>query len=136
GGYPGRAQHARLLPGGYRFPQAGLRLGVTRLHGRRGGRVKYFHATEVKLEPGEFISPGFKAHPDTGDPDGLVWFCDDPIQAEEWVWLRHQDSEDWDLTIFIYAVEPTGEVEPDRGIATRQVGPGNYQSRQPLRITK
>jgi rifampin ADP-ribosylating transferase len=94
--------------------------------------MTFYHGTTAGLRPGELISPGHAAHEFTGEPEGLVWFADELEFAEFWGEAGAEDGE----AVHLYEVTPTGDFDDDRGVATGQVVPGNFQSRYPLRVVR
>lgn len=98
--------------------------------------MAFYHGTIRDLSRQMYIAPGHTPHSETGDPDGLVFFTDEYELAEQWPWLMDVEGRGYEGPIHVYEVYPVGEIEPDRGVRTGQVAPGNYQSRSPLRIIR
>lgn len=101
--------------------------------------MTYYHGTQVaSLKPNSLIEPGHPPKSYTRDPQGLVFFADNTDFA--CYWGCEGDEEGARLGSYagchVYEVEPTGPICPDRGVATGQVGEGNFQSKFPLKVIR
>jgi hypothetical protein len=99
--------------------------------------MTYYHGTQAaSLKPNSLIEPGHPPHSYTLDPQGLVFFADNTDFACFWGCAWGSDEGLVYESCHVYEVEPTGPFTDDRGVQTRQVPPGNFQSTHPLRIIR
>jgi hypothetical protein len=95
-------------------------------------RPRYYHGTARAIQNNQ-IEPGHEPHAFTGDPQGLVFFADNIEFADFW---GSEGGMLEDMDYHVYEVAPIGPIRPDRGVASGQVGEGNFQSEYPLRIIR
>ncbi len=98
--------------------------------------TRYYHGTTSYMKPGEIIEIGHPANFRIGiarTPENYVWLCDEECTAEQWAIFA---AERYGGQVHVYEVQPTGPIMPDRGIATGQVLPGNFQSSYPLTVIR
>jgi len=100
--------------------------------------MTYYHASPAIFKPGDKVEPG---HPPNffEEPVSQVWLTDNLPSAEFWAEFLGGESMAEKLgywpEVFIYEVEPTGNLEPDPWCEQYDV-PGCWQSEQPLVVLK
>lgn len=95
----------------------------------------YYHGSQETLVPGSLVETGHPPKRYNLNQDGLVFFSDNTEFACFWGCEGGVDQGGYE-ECHVYEVQPTGHIEPDRGVATGQVQEGNFQSRHPLMVLR